>query len=368
MRVLAIRFGLGAAACAALFVACNQRFTNVTQTQQISGDAVLVGPDSVAPGQSARFAVQVRMSDGTVKEPSPSTRAQWFSSNDSVFHVDSNGLVTASQTPGEAILSVSLTVGSRPKNLSKVIDVMPDGTFRVAGFVTEADPPHLPVPGAHVTVTPGSLATTTASDGRYTLFGVPATGTLQVALDGYQTVSIALQLSANATQNVQLQLSLTGSPLNLSGNYALAVDVVGACANLPADLQHRRYDAVLTQNGTEVDVLLTEPRFKLGLSGKGNGFSGRARAASVTFTLDDFDSYYYYYNGPSAYPSVAERLSDGTILVPAGVFTLTGSAASLSGSANGFSFLSHWTSAFPHGAFLNGCSGTPILGLTLTQR
>jgi hypothetical protein len=101
-------------------------------------------------------------------------------------------------------------------------------------------------------------------------------------------------------------------------------------------LQHRRYDAVVTQDGPTLDVRLTAPEFMVDRTGKGNRFSGAAVAGSATFTLDDPGySYYYFYSGTFTYPSVAETLPDASILAIAGVAETTGSVAGVSGTLSG---------------------------------
>ena len=115
----------------------------------------------------------------------------------------------------------------------------------------------------------------------------------------------------------------------------LAIDVGSACVdnNLSAQMRHLRYEAVLTQNGTVVDVALVEPRFRVNSIGRGNRFSGVAYSGGATFTLlgFDFDSP----PGPLTYPNVAEQLPDGTVLSLSGTVATVGGQAGLTGQMSG---------------------------------
>ena len=69
-----------------------------------AGGLQITGPDSIAPGQSAQFIAETRLSDGTVKL----LAAQWRSSNTSVLQVTSSGLATAGQNSGDATVTADL--------------------------------------------------------------------------------------------------------------------------------------------------------------------------------------------------------------------------------------------------------------------
>jgi hypothetical protein len=156
-----------------------------------------------------------------------------------------------------------------------------------------------------------------------------------------------LQLSAHRSE--QFSLVLPGPRPSLAGNYTLSIDVTTPCQTLTTDLQHRRYDAVITQNGIDVEVTLTEPRFRLNAANNGNRFSGQADAGGARFSLNRYGRltyyYYYYYGGPSMYPSIAERLDDGTFLVPFGDVATTVTPTGLTGTM--FGAIGQWGVGFP---------------------
>ena len=315
------------------------------------------GPATLTPGQSVQFSATLTFSDGSTKTITSDQNLRWLSSNAGVLQVSSSGLVTATQERGEATLRVDWTQPSRTS--SKEILVVPDGTFRLIGGVTEADIPGAVIAGARVEAFPGGAVATTNGGGNYRLYGVPPDATIRASADGYVTSERTLQLSGHAFQSLQLPLS--GPRLAVDGRYTLALDVVGPCPDqrpLPGDLRRRTYEALVTQSGAIVTVVLTEPRFKLDASAKGNRFTGWASASGVTFTLERYSFYYYYsFNIPLSYPSIAERLPDSSHFVPAGSVVATGSPQALVGELTN-AFLSQWDSTFPSGGgLLASCSG-----------
>jgi hypothetical protein len=95
------------------------------------------GPASIPPGQSAQFAAISRLSDGT-SEPAS---VRWNLSSATyaeVLRVDASGLATAGPRGGEAVLSAALQAS--PIRSSKEVLVLPAGTYRMVGVVTEAGP------------------------------------------------------------------------------------------------------------------------------------------------------------------------------------------------------------------------------------
>jgi hypothetical protein len=312
--------------------------------------AEISGPASIAPGQSGQFSVLLHLTDGTVKT---ATNATW-TSNASVLPVSSSGVATAGQQTGEAVLSVNAPNGQGSVlRLTREVLILPDGTYRLIGTVKDGEFPTVGVAGVRLDVTPGSASATTDSQGNYRLYGVPADASIHVAGEGYESLVQSVHLTGNASRSFQLTPS--GPRLGLTGSYTLAIDAAPGCSSsssLPTDLQHRSYEAVIVQTGVNLQVSLTEDRFRLNGDGRGNHFSGVAGVHGATFSLDFYGYYYYYYVGQ--YPSIAERLSNGTFLVVDGEAVVTGTPAGLSGQLNGS--MVNWGPQFPTiGVFLKYC-------------
>jgi len=360
---------LPAIALLALVVACDKHASGTPTSPSTPTTGLptvssleINGPASMAPGQSAQFTAIAHLSNSVSTEP---TTVRWISSPSDFLRVDQSGYATAGPINGGAAVTADITVAGTSGGVlraSKSVIVLPDGTFRMVGLVTDAEFSSAPVAGALVEVTPGSLSATTDSDGFYRIYGVPPNAEVRVTANGYQPLVQALGLTSHARQDFGLTLS--GARLNLSGTYTLAIDVDDGCPGstpLAPDLQHRRYDAVLTQSGLTLDVMLTEPRFRL-TGGRGNRFRGRVDGSGASFSLGYYDPGDWGLD--PTYPDVAERLPNGTFLIVSGTAVTTGSAAGLSGTLD-LGGLSNFDSRYPEGAFeLGSCGGKHRFTLT----
>ena len=293
---------------------------------------------------------------------------RWAPGNGLILRPDASGRVTALGPLGDSTLLalVGNPAVGQEKRATMEITVVPEGTYRVVGDVTEADSSSLAISGARVEVTPGGLVTSTNAAGRYKLYGVPADAQIRVTAEGYLPHERSLRLTGHATEDVPLTLS--GARLTINGPYTLAIDAVNAATCLPLASQHRSYEAVVTQTGPVVAVALTEPRFTVNQIGRGNGFTGRVVGPVATFTLG-FDEESFTFPGvpdPMSYPDVAERLPDGTFLVVWGTAAVTASAGGLTGHLNGA--FSGWARGFPTNRELLGSCNSQTHRFTLTPR
>ena len=352
MRRRTVPYGLLAIVAVGLLVACGDDASPVKpsrpSTSPFAGIQVM-GPDSVANGRSVQFLASIRQADGTTKSATSMPNLTWRSSNNSLMSVSPSGVVTASPSArGEALITADLTGQPALRGTREVV-VQPEGTYRIVGSVREADAPAWPIAGARVEVLGGSNFTTTGSSGQYRLYGVPPQSTIRITAADYATLDEPLDITANVTRNFGLNLSGPRGAFN--GPYTISVDAAFPCS-LDSALQHRTYDAVLTTTGTVIDVVLTEPRFRLDSSGRGSRFRGRVTGGGATFTLE----YYSYYYDLYGYPNIVERLGDNTYLAFEGDAITTGSAGGLTGTFRGD--IINWDSRFPDNPrFLGGCYG-----------
>ena len=157
-----------AIASVGLFIACDgEPGTNLPTRPSAAPFAAmqLIGPDSVAAGQTAQFSVSLRQSDGTTKTATAMPNLRWRSSNTSVLSVSNSGLVTVGPSvKGEAVITADITPQGAIRATRELV-VQPTGTYRVVGSVPEADAPSAPVAGARVELVPGYTFTLTASNG-----------------------------------------------------------------------------------------------------------------------------------------------------------------------------------------------------------
>jgi hypothetical protein len=347
-----------------LAIACGDEPTSRVPTQPsdpfIRG-VELVGPDTVAPGQSAQFGIRIRLSDNTVKAPAS---VRWLSTG-TVLTVDDSGLATARPQLGEDVLTAEVTTDGLIRRLTREVLVLAPGTFRLTGVIRDEELPEVLVVGARVEAIPGPTVATTDTEGRFRLYGIAGQVNLLITAVGYAPLARSLQVNTHANQNFQLALS--GPRSTLQGNYTVGFEAI-SCSGLDSNFLVRSYEAAVTQSGADLTVTLTEPRFRVDGAGKGNRFRGRAMSGGAAFTLDPFVTEYYN-NGLIAYPDVAEQLSDGSVLVTAGSVVLLGSATAMSGEMSSDSTMQRWDSRFPAvERFLGGCFSQSRIRFTLTAR
>jgi hypothetical protein len=283
--------------------------------------AEIMGPASIAPGQSAIYTVTEFLANGTSRALPFAT---WQSSDASLLQITQDGLATAQPRTGEAVLSARTSVTS-----TKEVLVLPTGTFRLVGQVTDANPGNVPVFGARVEVT-GGPSTTTDGTGRYRLYGVAGDVEIRVTRDGYEPLVQTVSVNAHGTRNFSLPVE--GGARNFAGDYMLTVEAAAGCpgSSRPIDeaLRRRSYEVRLSQSGSQLTVLVTDGRANV-TRGIGNRFVGLLTAAGANFQIEW--PYYYY-----THAELAERLPDGTILTIYGGAITTGSRDGLSGPLNGW--------------------------------
>ena len=328
----------------------------------------ITGPASVAPGGTARLAVMAKMSDGSTRTMADGP--EWKTSNPSLLVVAADGTVSGRKV-GEA--NVTAVVESRnvmPLTSVREVVVVPDGTFRVIGRVTERDAPG-PVPAATVEVIAAGVvvaAATTDADGRYRLYGVPPDAAIRATREGYAPVEVRDPIASHTTLNFALTL-LEPRP-DLSGTYRLTIEAGGTCPGsrpLPDHLRQRTYVATVTQMGAQLDVRLSGATFAIDNHGNGNHFFGRVEPSGVTFTLDRgfTDYYYFYYYYLAEYPDLSEQLPDRTVLAISGSAAVSTSPTGMSGSLTGS--MSLYSAAFPQIDVLGGCNGGIPHAFTMTR-
>jgi hypothetical protein len=310
----AIKAFVAAAGAAALLAACSDDNLNKGGPSPGVLRAEILGPASIAPGQTANYSVVEHLAGGGSRVL---PTAAWASSNSGLVQISNSGVATARNVTGETVISVRTSVSA-----AKEVFVLPAGTFRLIGRVGDADVANLPIPGARVEVPDGPSATTD-NTGLFRLYGVPGDGEIRISRDGYLTKTERVQLSANGTRN--FTISLDGSIGNLSGNYTLTVEAAANCPNttrpLAQDLRRRSYEASIRQNGSRLEVFVNDPRMV------GNQFSGNVTPTGATFTVD-----WGYYD---IYSQLAERMEDGAYLSIWGNAFTTNSSGNLSGTFNG---------------------------------
>jgi hypothetical protein len=306
----------------------------------------IAGPASLEPGGSAQLTANAIKADGSVENVT--SRASWYSSNHSVVQFDAPGLASA-RARGEAFIHVNYD----RKSASREVMVLPEGTFRVAGQVTDTG---LPLDGVTVTVIGGpgdGLTTVTSKTGTYALYGVAGQVRLHAKKEGF--VNKIEDLDVTAHRALDFEMSFGGERGSLSGAYELTLEASG-CNALTGDARRRSYVATVEQHGPRLTVRLSGADFIL-INGRGDRFTGIVeQGGKITFAIGDA-YYYYYYRYFFGDFDLVERLNSTSALVVTGTVDATSSNAGISGTLNGRVALTQGVSA-PFTKFAANCSST----------
>lgn len=323
-------------ALAALILACGKSPTSPGLGQQPPPNVTptrieITGPRAVPPGSSARFSAVLYMRDGSSRDVTADTN--WSSRTPNVISASPNGTMTAIQTGDGTIVASYQREGSF--TATKEVIVVPEGTYRLAGVVTEAGArTSTIIVGARVDVISGTgagLSTMTGNDGRYRLYGVAGSSQIQVTRTGYDTSVLNLSIVDHTIENVELKFS---SSRTVGGTYALTISAASNCRGvLPDEAMSRSYTAVVTQQGSHLETTLTGSTFATNKAGSGDHFFGRVDDERITFTINTA-AYYNYYPYTNYYPDVVEQLSSGYLIL-SGKVAATTAASGLAGALDG---------------------------------
>lgn len=289
------------------------------------------GPREVAPSSTQQFRATARFEDGSSRDVTD--EAQWLSSSAGVFTV-TRGLVTAGPTVGHTNLHVSF--GGWPAQ-SEVI-VVPSGTFRVMGVVTEIAATGYKVADALVeAATPsGVLSTRTLSNGEYRLYGVAGSTEIRVTKSGYEPLVRSINVAAH--DRFDLEIGPDSTRPRLAGTYTLTITADDACrSQLPDDVLSRTYSAIITENGPRLTVTLQGGTFANEAGGIRDRFLGSVDTGRPEFQLNT--GYDECFSGPSHEcfwaADVLEALGPARYFSPTGKVVAIESGSTISGALDG---------------------------------
>jgi hypothetical protein len=287
----------------------------------------ITGPRSVEPGSTAQFAATVHMSDGTTRNVT--AEAQWRS-NTVDLTLSTPGLVTA-QGRGEGMLSASFNGLSSTRE----VILVPDGTYRLMGTVTNAVAPAGPVPIATVEVIAGTgrgLQSFTGEEGTYRLYGVAGDIELRVTKPGYQPRTERLSVTDHETRNIVL--ARAGDLPDVSGSYTLTIAAADTCRTmLPPEAMSRQYSATLTQVGSSLTIIAGGATFAKVAGWPANViYNGRVELTGVSFRLGAPVCGGYYYGCD---PPLIEQFAPSRFFMPLGFLKLEISPTALAGPLDG---------------------------------
>lgn len=303
----------------------------------------LIAPGTLAPGETAQLRVVAHRSDGRTEDVTAT--ASLHSSQPDVLAISPDAMTTALKL-GESFV----TATSKGYGNSQEIVVVPEGTFRVVGRVSEADTPSVALAEARVETDGGVPPVLTDSVGYFRFYGVRGNSRVRVTKPGYVATEVRLAIADHHTENIALALAAPRT--DVSGTYHLTIEAPPACRTEVAEpLFTRRYAAQLTQNGAQIRGTLSGTHLAAGSS----AFYGRVEPTRVV--LD------FVYDPYERVAGLLEIIDEATSLVISGMAQLT---ATDSGFAGGFSgsFLIFPSDPRSGGQPRTHCSGPSRVTLT----
>ena len=309
----------------------------------------VTAPTEIAPGASVQLAATAVKSDGSIENVT--NLARWSSSNSGVLSVSATGVATADRR-GEA----QIMAGFEFTSGSARVMVLPSGTYRLAGQVSENG---FGVRDVTLTVVAGigeGLSTRTGASGDYFLYGVSGAIRLRAVGEGYIDAIQDLDVTAHSIHQVEMQAA---QPIeSLGGTYTLTLTAGcrSSVGTLPSPARQRTYVAIVSQEQRQLAVSLTGAEFLL-YEGRGNHFTGTVQAAGgVTFEIGNV-SYDYFYYSPRCYRcDLVERFSPTAALVIGGNVAAERAPSEIAGVLFGTFWLSDGTTA-PLTRFPSYCTG-----------
>lgn len=286
----------------------------------------LIAPASIAPGESVQLTANAVKSDNSVEDVSE--RAAWQSSDPRVVEISPSGVAKAIAR-GEAMI----TVRFQSRGASTGTFVLPAGTYRLSGRVTDSG---FAVVGATVAIIGGvgeGLTTTTDGNGAYALYGVRDRVRLHAKVDGYFNRIEELDVSDHRTFNFDMIPEHRTDLTDLRGNYTLTLSRTACVYGKGAPPETRSYAATVSQDGSRLSVTLSGADFIV-TRGRGNTFTGVFDGGNrVTFAIGDTIYYYeYYFDGKY---DLVERMSNTSALIINGRVTAGLTSKGISGTLNG---------------------------------
>jgi hypothetical protein len=165
-------------------------------------------------GETVEFRATARMSDGSIRDVT--AEAAWSAGSHEV------SIEGAGRVSGFARGQTQINVGFEARRGSRLVMILPRGTYRLSGRVREADGPTTGIEAAVVdatSATGGRVITETDAFGTYWLYGVAGDTTLRVTREGYRPAAQKLVVSDHQARDIDM--SLARPRADVAGTYQL---------------------------------------------------------------------------------------------------------------------------------------------------
>jgi hypothetical protein len=270
---------LAAMAVALTFASCSKSPTSPSSglSGRLLGRAgfQVVAPETIAPGETAALIANIVRPDGSLGDVSGQVewQVQSFPSGSDVLALTGPGRVTGRER-GRSVITARM----RGLTADATVFVLPKGTFRLTGKVTDGG---IPLGNVAVTVIGGvgeGLATRTDATGEYELYGVAGVGHIRISKDGYQDRAQQIQVTAHSS--LMLELTRSESAIGYAGIYTLVVSGRDCTAGFPDSARRRAYTAHVEQTGNDLWVSLSGSDLR-----RGSFVGAVAPTGEITFTV-----------------------------------------------------------------------------------
>jgi carboxypeptidase-like protein/Big-like domain-containing protein len=295
----------------------------------------LSGPQEMPPGTTAQFTLNGNYSDGSSTNVTANTNWSTFAPN--VLRHAGQGRFEALGV-GEAQIFASY----QSRFTSARVLVVPAGTFKLSGRVTDSSGPIENVEVRVVSGTGTGLTVKTDFGGNYALYGVAGDVRLIASAPGYISQEFTATVTNHSVRDVALTTS--GDSVDVSGQWTMTFRTSSACSDTwSAESRQREITAAVTQTGTRLNIRFLGSTIARN-TGAGDA-SGRIAGTAFSMTLF-FDDYYRLY-------SLLERVNPTDWVGIAGTFegTANPSGTEINGTFSGTfdSYVTLASSSFPTG-------------------
>ena len=202
---------IAAAALVLGLVSCHKSPTSPSRSGTVTTiiGLTLVVPSGIPPGETVQLIANATKSDGSVENVTG--QAEWTVRSDAasaVLSVTATGLATGRERGEEVV-----TARFEGRTDQATIVVLPQGTFRLAGTVSENG---IGLEKATVSVISGvgeGLIAPTDARGYYTLYGVAGQVEVRATRDGYLDRTQQVNVTSHGSQSFEMVASDRGSTL-----------------------------------------------------------------------------------------------------------------------------------------------------------
>ena len=201
-----------------------------------------------------QYAATAQYSDGSSEDVT--SRAVWWTVYPSILRSDGAGVFSAGK-PGEAHVHGAL---GQKLHFFNVL-VLPPGTFKLQGAVTESGGNRLDGAFIEIVSGTGTGARAETRNGSYTLYGAGGIVRLRAFADGFTSDIRDVDVTSHEMHE-SFVLTRVTPPANLSGLWTMTLSASAACRDVPERALPRTYRAEVAQQDLQLKVAISSPTLR----------------------------------------------------------------------------------------------------------